>query len=141
MAKLKIQKDRKQKFIEFCALGFAPYQAALKAGYSKAYANKDASKMYGKYQDEIEKLKPKVKEAIEEEFRYSAKESFKKLQEIQELALLPNGKGDYCNLNSAVKAEELKGKLYGAYELDNKQKVEAKPTVINILPVKGKDES
>ena len=63
-----------------------------------------------------------MQKAIEKKFSYSVEKSFNKLNEIQELALLPNEKGDYCNLASAIKAEELKGKMYGVYEADNSQK-------------------
>ena len=71
---------------------------------------------------EIEEYKPIAQEAIKEAFRYTAIESFKKFIEIQELAMKPDKKGNYCNLSSATKCEELKGRLFGAYEEDNSQK-------------------
>ena len=67
-------------------------------------------------------LKPKVQEVLEQKFKYDVEASFKKLNEIQELALLQNKDGDYSNLTAAIKAEELKGKMYGVYEADNRQK-------------------
>ena len=63
-----------------------------------------------------------MQKTIEEEFKYSVKESFNKLNEIQSLALLQDEKGNFTNLSAAIKAEELKGKMYGVYEADNKQK-------------------
>ena len=36
--------------------------------------------------------------------------------------MLQNENGNYSNLSVAAKAEELKGKMYGVYEADNKQK-------------------
>ena len=35
---------------------------------------------------------------------------------------MPNGKGDYTNLPSALKAEEMIDRLLGLFEEDNKQK-------------------
>ena len=75
-----------------------------------------------KYKNEIEKLKPKAQAVLEKKFNYSVEQSFKKLCEIQDLALETDDKGNYCNLSAAIKAEELKGKMYGIYEADNKQK-------------------
>lgn len=117
------EKTRKQKFIELVAGGEKPYRAAIKAGYSEQYAKVFSGKLLEKYKKEIEELKPIARQAIQEEFKYTVIESFKKFQEIQELALLPDAKGNYCNLTAAAKCEELKGRLYGVYEKDNTQKV------------------
>ena len=117
-----MEKDRKQKFIELVASGKRPYPAAIEAGYSQQYAKVHSGDLLEKCKKEIEELKPIAKAAIVEEFRYTAKESFKKLQEIQELALTQDDKGNYTNLSAAIKAEELKGRLFGAYEQDNSQK-------------------
>lgn len=118
---MKIKKDRKRKFIELCAQGIAPYRACIDAGYSEKYANCFASKLLGKYKDEIDALKPAVQEVIKKEFNYGVKTSFDKLCEIQELALMPDDKGNYNNLMAAIKAEELKGRMYGVYEAENQQ--------------------
>lgn len=139
---MKIEKDRKQKFIEFVAMGIEPYRACINAGYSPKYAKTNSHIMREKYENEIEAFKPIAKQAIEEEFKYSIKESFEKLNEIQELAMMPNNKGDYTNLSPAVKAEELKGKLAGIYKEDNEQKAASLnlPPTINIQPVKANAE-
>lgn len=118
----KIKKTRPQKFIEFTALGDAPYRAAIKAGYSEKYAAAFSHKLLERYRNDIEALRPKMQKTIEEEFKYTVKESFNKLNEIQSLALLQDEKGNFTNLSAAIKAEELKGKMYGVYEADNKQK-------------------
>lgn len=118
---MKIKKDRKQKFIENCAKGEAAYRAAINAGYSEKYAKVFASKLLEKYKNEIEKLKPIAQETIKNEFKYEVKTSFDKLNEIQKLALLKDRKGNYNNLIAAIRAEELKGKMYGVYEADNLQ--------------------
>ena len=118
----KINEDRQRKFCEYVAQGLNPYRAAIEAGYSEKYAKTDSHKLLEKYENEIKVLKPIVQETLEKEFTYSVKESFNKLCEIQELAMLQNENGNYSNLGVAAKAEELKGKMYGVYEADNKQK-------------------
>lgn len=118
----KLNKDRQRKFCELVAQGLNAYRAAIKAGYSEKYAKTDSHKLLEKNEKEIESLRPVVKKTLEKEFTYSVKESFNKLCEIQELAMLQNENGNYSNLGVAAKAEELKGKMYGVYEADNSQK-------------------
>lgn len=118
----KINEDRQRKFCEYVAQGLNAYRAAIKAGYSEKYAKTDSHKLLERNEKEIELLRPVVKKTLEKEFTYSVKESFNKLCEIQELAMLQNENGNYSNLSVAAKAEELKGKMYGVYEADNKQK-------------------
>lgn len=113
---------RPQKFCKLAAQGLPAYQAAIKAGYSEKYAKNYSHQLLEKYGNKIEMLKPKVQEILEQKFKYDVEASFKKLNEIQELALLQNKDGDYSNLTAAIKAEELKGKMYGVYEADNRQK-------------------
>ena len=125
--------EKQKKFIEFVAKGECAYQACLKAGYKESYAKNFSHKLLEKYGNEIEKLKPKVQAVLEKKFNYDIETSFKKLNEIQELALLPNEKGDYCNLASAIKAEELKGKMYGVYEKDNNQKTTSVTVNNNVI--------
>ncbi len=124
-------KKLQQKFCEYVAKGESAYHACIKAGYSEKYANTHSHKLLGKYENEIKKLKPKVQKVIEEKFNYSVEQSFKKLCEIQNLALETDDKGNYNNLSAAIKAEELKGKMYGVYEADNKQKI-SEPVKIEI---------
>lgn len=119
---MKIQKDRKQKFIELVAGGQNPYRAAILAGYSENYAKVHSGDMLEKCRKAIAELKPVAEEAIKQEFKYTAIQSFRKFQEIQNLAMMPDSKGNYNNLSAAAKCEELKGKLFGAYEIDNSQK-------------------
>ena len=118
----KLNEDRQRKFCEYVAQGLNAYRAAIKAGYSEKYAKTDSHKLLERNEKEIEALIPIVQETLEKEFTYSVKESFNKLCEIQELAMLQNENGNYSNLSVAAKAEELKGKMYGVYEADNKQK-------------------
>lgn len=125
-----MEKDRKQKFVELVASGKKPYRAAIEAGYKETYARTHARDLLEKCKKEIEELRPIARQAIEEEFKYTAIESFRKFQEIQELALLPDAKGNYNNLNAAAKCEEFKGRLYGVYEIENEQK---KPDTLSIV--------
>lgn len=120
---MRIKKDRKQKFIELVASGKKAYPAAIEAGYSEQYAKVFSSKLLEKYKKEIDELKPIAQEAIHDGFKYTVQESFRKLNEIQELALLQDAKGNFNNLTAAIKAEELKGRMYGVYEADNSQKM------------------
>ena len=128
-----MEKDRKQKFVELVASGESPYQACIKAGYSVSYARSNSHILREKYKNEIKELKPVMKKVIEEDFKYTVKESFSKLNEIQKLALLQDEKGNFQNLGAAIKAEELKGKMYGVYEADNSQK---KPDSLSIIVTK-----
>lgn len=125
---------RQRKFCEYVAKGESAYQSCIKAGYSSKYAKTNAHKLREKYKNEIDQLKPKVQKIVEEKFNYSVEQSFKKLCEIQDLALLEDEKGNYNNLSAAIKAEELKGKMYGCYEIDNKQK----NTVLNFVDAAAK---
>lgn len=127
--KTKNTKIRQRKFCEYMAMGESAYQSCINAGYSSKYAKTNAHKLREKYENEIEKLKPKAQKVIEEKFNYSVEQSFKKLCEIQNLALQTDDKGNYSNISAAIKAEELKGKMYGLYEQDNKQKA-AEPQAI-----------
>lgn len=61
---------------------------------------------------------------IEEELKYSAKESFNKLKELQDKAMFDG------NINAAIKAEELKGKLANLYK-DKEQNVNVS---VNVMP-------
>ena len=114
--------EKQKQFCEEYIIDLNGTQAAIRAGYSEKYAKTNSHKLLEKNEKEIEALKPIVQETLEKEFTYSVKESFNKLNEIQELAMLPNENGNYSNLGVAAKAEELKGKMYGVYEADNKQK-------------------
>lgn len=73
-----------------------------------------------------------LKKGIEKELVYSALESFNKLKEIQELALVNQLKPDLTN---ALKAEELKGKLAGLYveKKDITANIDSSPFTIEIV--------
>ena len=140
MPKKKI-KDRKKEFIKLVASGIAPYKACIEAGYSEKYAHSFSHILCEKYENEIDELKPKAKEILQKEFSYTVQDSYNMLCEIQKLALLQNEKGNFNNLNAAIKAEELKGKLNGLYQADNEQKANNFEIMINrkSVDVKGND--
>ena len=114
--------SRKKKFIELVAQGMDAYPACIKAGYSETYAKVFSHKLLEKYKNEVEELKPIVREIVKEELKYDVINCFNEFEEVRELALMPDEKGNYCNLSSAIKAIENKGKLVGAFEKDNVQK-------------------
>lgn len=72
----------------------------------------------------VEALNAVAQREIENNFKYDVLTSFKKLEDIQSLALKPSGKFKTLDLQSALRAEEMKGRLYGLYvekkEIDNK---------------------
>lgn len=125
------KKTRIDKFIELCALDFAPYKACIDAGYSEKYAKTNSHILREKYENEIKELKAIAKRKIEEEFSYTAYDSFKKLQELQQMALNCFDKNGNPDVKTAIKAEELKGKLMGAYEKDNEQRTANFEVMIN----------
>ena len=83
-------------------------------------------------QEMLGKLKTIAKDVAQKKFEYTVEQSFKKLLEIQDLAMEANQKdGEYYNLGTAAKVEELKAKLCGLFEIDNKQK--SLPISINFI--------
>ena len=121
---------QEKKFAEEYALTGNAYKSALKAGYSNTTAKAKSSQWLDKSKklfkpllvQEIERLKIKVQIQSEEDFRVSIKQHYDKLREIQELAMLPDEKGNYKQLSTAAKCEESIGHLFGLYEKDNMQK-------------------
>ncbi len=79
------------------------------------------------------------KKKPEKKVKYSKQESFENLETVQELALSRKGKDDEINPDISVflKAEELKGKLYGLYS----DKAEGKTTVkkMGAVIIEGKE--
>ena len=126
---------KQRKFCELVAKGIAPYKACIEAGYSEKYANCYSHKMLGRYKDIIEQLKKEVKEVIKEEFKYTVKESFDYLCNIQNMAMNSLDKNGNPNLTALIKAEELRGKMFGVYQADNEQKTNNFEISINRKPV------
>ena len=75
--------------------------------------NENASRMLAN-----SKIKARLnvyQEEVKERVLYTAEQSFDKLNELLELALCPDGENGRMNLQAALKAEELKGKLTHLY--------------------------
>jgi len=131
---------RLKDFCKYKAQGYSTPEAAVKAGYSETYADTQSHKLLGnpKVVELIEKLKAKVQKVAEEKFCYTVEQSFKNLKRMQEMALETDDKGRYQNLQAAIKAEELMGKMYGCYEADNRQRaINHEPVRIEILKADG----
>ena len=131
--------EKQRKFCEFVAKGEAPYKACIMAGYSEKYAKTDSHKLLEKYEKEIAELKEQAKEVIEEEFNYTVRDSFNNLCKAQEIALNSYDKNGNPNINAYIKAEELKGKMFGVYEKDNEQRATSYEISINREPVNVKE--
>ena len=123
--------DKQEKFCREYVLCLCKTQAAIKAGYSKKTAGVIASKLMQnpKIKDYIQELR----KTEDEEFYYSRKRSFERLEEIQKLAL-ENVEIKYTkegekivipkpDLKAFLKAEELKCKLHGFYNLTKEKDV------------------
>ena len=71
--------------------------------------------------------------------KYSKQESFENLETVQELALTRKGKDDELNPDISVflKAEELKGKLFGLYSDKSETKMSLKK--MGAVKIDGKE--
>jgi hypothetical protein len=127
--------EKQRTFCQLVAKGEAPYKACIEAGYSEKYAKNFSGKLLEKYGKEIAELKETVKEVIKEEFKYTVKESFDYLCNIQNMAMNSLDKNGNPNLTALIKAEELKGKMFGVYQADNEQKTNNFEISINRKPV------
>lgn len=88
--------------------------------------NENASRMLAN--SKIKARLNEYQEKAQETVLYTAEKSFNKLNELLALALCPEGESGRINLQAALKAEELKGRLVGLYT----EHVEAK---VGELPV------
>lgn len=126
MAKKDQQKKLTEKQKKFCkeyVLSLNATQAAIKAGYKESSAYSIGSENLTK--PEIKEYIAKLRKTEEENFYYSRSMSFKKLEEVQKMALdhlfiKVTNDGETIeipqpDLKNFLKAEELKGKLNGLY--------------------------
>lgn len=130
-----LRKDElRLKFAEYYAQGHTAEESARLAGYSPKYARHNAYAILKRpdVQEMVGKFKTIANNLAIQKFEYTVEQSFKKLEEIQDLAMEANQKdGEYYNLGTAAKVEELKAKLCGLFEIDNKQK--SLPISINFI--------
>lgn len=113
--------NKQEKFCQLIAIGSTQKDAYIKAYNTENMKDKSviekASELaaHVNVSSRIDELRQLQTDKFIEEEIYTVAESFKKLNEIQGLALCPNGETGRLELNNAIKAEELKGKLAQLY--------------------------
>ena len=102
------------------------YKVAYDNNMSEKQQNEEACKLlkHPKISQRLNEYQEKAQEAV----LYTAEKSFNKLNELLALALCPDVENGRMNLQAALKAEELKGRLVGLYT----ERIEAK---VGELPV------
>lgn len=134
MTEKEVKKKLTLKQIKFCeeyVLLKNATKAALNAGYSENSAYAIGCENLKKL--EIKEYIAKLRKEVEDNFYYSFVDSFKKLEEAQELALKTVKKAYHegsvidvtpaPDLGAFIKAEELKGKLFDLYQPENRTEV------------------
>ena len=122
---------KQEKFVQEYLSNGGNATQAYKVAYdaentSSKTINENASRMLAN--SKIKARLNEYQEKTQETVLYTAEKSFNKLDELLELALTPEGESGRINLQAALKAEELKGRLVGLYT----ERVEAK---VGELPV------
>ena len=122
---------KQEKFVQEYLSNGGNATQAYKVAYdaentSSKTINENASRMLAN--SKIKARLNEYQEKTQETVLYTAEKSFNKLDELLELALTPEGESGRINLQAALKAEELKGRLVGLYT----EHVEAK---VGELPV------
>lgn len=80
----------------------------------------------------VEYYESNQKKTITDELNYTAKDCFAELKKLQKLAIKSKDRNGNPNINSAIKAVELKGKIAGVFKEDNEQ-AKNEQTTINIV--------
>lgn len=117
---------KQEKFCQGVAKGLS-YSDAYREAYDTDNMKDETINRKAKELIDNGKIAARLKELrgkIEEELRYSARESFEKLKDLQRKAELNE------NINAAIKAEELKGKLANLY----KEKEQNVNLSVNVMP-------
>ena len=109
---------KQEKFVQEYLSNGGNATKAYKTAYdadkmSEACMNVNACKLLKN--DKIALTLANYKQEVKETVLYTAEKSFNKLDELLALALCPEGESGKINLQAALKAEELKGKLTGLY--------------------------
>ena len=122
---------KQEKFVQEYLSNGGNATQAYKVAYdakntSSKTINENASRMLAN--SKIKARLNEYQEKTQETVLYTAEKSFNKLNELLALALCPDGENGRMNLQAALKAEELKGRLVGLYT----ERVEAK---VGELPV------
>lgn len=79
----------------------------------------------------LEQYQINTQQTIQEELDYDAKKHFAELNELKDIALNSYDRNGNPNINAAIKTAELKGKLAGLY--NNQDKEEASGNIVNVM--------
>lgn len=74
-----------------------------------------------------------------EELNYSIRDCFDEVDEMKKIALESLDKSGNPNINAAIKAVELKGKLAGHFDKDNKEQGASTVTVMGDITIDGQE--
>ena len=74
-----------------------------------------------------------------EELNYSIRDCFDEVDEMKKIALESLDKSGNPNINAAIKAVELKGKLAGHFDKDNKEQGASTVTVMGDVTIDGQE--
>lgn len=86
----------------------------------------------------IDKYTKNTQKTLQEELDYNAKKHFDELEEMKHLALDCRDKYHNPNVNAAIKAVELKGKLAGLYKDERENADNGVVNVMGTITVDGK---
>lgn len=86
----------------------------------------------------LNKFQVNTQQTVQEQLNYNALHHFDELNEMKKLALGCRDKYSNPNVNAAIKAVELKGKLAGLYK-DEKEEANNIVTVMGSISVDGKE--
>jgi hypothetical protein len=114
--------------------------STLSDAYRTAY---DSEKMSSKTINEKasllmanDKIRTRVEELRQqslEHVKYDIEEHYKELEQVRKLALIPTGEWGNIQLNPAIKAIELKGKLKGMYAKETDVEVQSGGITVKIM--------
>ena len=125
---------KQEKFCQYIVEGLSQVDAYKKAFEIKTAKANSVYTMASRLLKnvKIESRLEELKKGVEKELAYSAIESFKRLKEIQSMALSNQLRPDLTN---AIKAEELCGKLAGLYveKKDITANIDTSPFTIEIV--------
>ena len=85
----------------------------------------------------IEYIEESSQKVAIEELNYSIRDCFDEVNEMKKIALECKDKSGNPNVNAAIKAVELKGKLAGHFDKDDKEATTSQVTVMNNVVVDG----
>lgn len=123
MENLPILTDKQEKFLLYYFTNNKNATDAYKKAYSPKKMNDnsicvEASRLlkHPKVALWLDYYNKNQQEVIENEVKYTVKDSFNEIDEVIKLAKKPQGKSGSLNLGAAIKGIELKGKLKGLYK-------------------------